>query len=96
MTAKKKKKMIKGSVRAAAPDALNEADAHKFFNLQRVIEATRIQPDKIYNNMKGVYSSLSPEEHKQIATCLMSPVRNFFARLGMHVSFSKLPDNGGQ
>lgn len=81
--------MIKGSTQAKKPDG-----PHKFFNLQKIIEATQIQPDKVYNNFKGVYSSLTNEERKQIATALMMPVQKIFEGLGMVVSFSKLPENG--
>jgi hypothetical protein len=65
--------------------------AHKFFNLQRVITETKIDQDKVYNNFKGEYKSLSPEEGKQIATCLMRPVQDIFARLGMRVKFEPMP-----
>jgi hypothetical protein len=88
----KKKKMVKGTT-IVKPEDIDEA--HKYFNLQRVISDTRIQSDKVYNNMKGAYNSLSGDERKQIATCLMGPVVNLFKRLGMQVSFSKLQETQG-
>jgi hypothetical protein len=90
----KKNKMVKGSTTLIKPDGLQSDQAHKYFNLQRIISDTGIQNDKLYNNMKGAYNSLTKDERKQIATCLMGPVKNIFERLGMVVSFSKLPDNG--
>lgn len=71
-------------------------DSHKFFNLQRIVSSTGIQQDKIYNNMKGHYDSLSAEEKKRIATVLMIPIRDMFKRLGMGVKFHKLGPNGGE
>jgi hypothetical protein len=90
MAVKTKKKVVKKR-RFKASDTIDPVkDAHKYFNLQKVIEQTCIQPDKIYNNMKGLYNSLTLEERKQIATCLMIPVANIFERLGMKVTFSPL------
>lgn len=81
-------KMIKGS---AIASEVTVEDSHKFFNLQKIIATTRIQQDKLYNNMKGSYDSLTTEEKKRVATCLMIPVRDMFARLGMSVSFQPIP-----
>lgn len=67
---------------------------HKFFNLQSIIEVTGIQTDKVYNNFKGVYNSLTPDEKKRIATCLMIPTASVFETLGMKVTFAKLEANG--
>jgi hypothetical protein len=71
---------------------------YKFFNLKRIIFATGIDQYKVYNNFKGNYNSLSPEECKRIATALMTPMSKVFAKLGMSVSFKQLetPSNAGQ
>jgi len=94
MTTRSKKKKPAKITRLKAEDALNAKAAHKFFNLQSVIEVTGIQEDKVYNNFKGVYNSFTPEEKKRIATCLMIPTVSLFERLGMKVTFSKLDING--
>jgi hypothetical protein len=100
MTSAKSKEVIKGTLELLR-NREDEADevGHKFFNLQKIIKVTGIQPDKVYNNFKDKYNSLTDAEKKQIATCLMLPVKNVFERLGMSVSFSKLPetqDNEGK
>lgn len=93
MTTKTKKKKPK-ITRLKAEDALTAKAAHKFFNLQSIIEVTKIQEDKVYNNFKGVYNSFTNEEKKRIATCLMIPTVTVFESLGMRVTFSKLESNG--
>lgn len=87
-------KAIKKRLRKPFPaDTIEDPQpAHKYFNLQMILKTTRLNPDKVYNNFKGAYNSLSPEEKKQIATALMIPTKEMFARLGMDVSFSKLAD----
>lgn len=87
MVKSSKKRMVKGSTRLKSEE---DNRPHKYFNLQKVIEQTRLNSDKVYNNFKGLYSSLNDEERKQIATCLMGPTKAMFERLGMSVSFSKL------
>jgi hypothetical protein len=90
MTTRTKKKKPAKISRLKAEDALDARAAHKFFNLQSIIEVTGIQEDKVYNNFKGVYNSFTPEEKKRIATCLMIPAVSVFERLGMKLTFSKL------
>jgi hypothetical protein len=94
MTTRSKKKKPAKITRLKAEDALNAKAAHKFFNLQSIIEVTGIQEDKVYNNFKGVYNSFTNEEKKRIATCLMIPTVSVFERLGMKLTFSKLDQNG--
>jgi len=96
MTTRSKKKKPAKISRLKAEDALDARAAHKFFNLQSIIEVTGIQEDKVYNNFKGVYNSFTPEEKKRIATCLMIPAVSVFERLGMKVTFSKLDQNGAE
>jgi len=94
---KKKKPAKTAKITRVKPDeALDARAAHKFFNLQSIIEVTHIQEDKVYNNFKGAYNSLTPEEKKRIATCLMIPIVSVFERLGMKVTFSKLDTNGAE
>jgi hypothetical protein len=89
MTSAKSKEVIKGTLELLKQRE-DDADevGHKFFNLQKIIKVTGIQPDKVYNNFKDKYNSLTIDEKKQIATCLMLPVKNVFERLGMVVSFA--------
>lgn len=87
MTATTKSKMIKGS----AP-VKGENEDRKYFNLQKLSLDTGISQDKLYNNMKGIYDSLTDAEKKAIAVCLMGPVKNFYGRLGMIVTFNKAPE----
>lgn len=86
----KGKEVIKGTLQLLQNKEETDEVGHKFFNLQKIIKVTGIQNDKVYNNFKGAYNSLTDAEKKQIATCLMGPVKNIFERLGMAVSFSKL------
>jgi hypothetical protein len=60
---------------------------YKFFNLKKVSDLTRIQPDKIYNNMRGDYNSLSSSDTSSIAKILIPNVKKFFERLGYEVTF---------
>jgi len=80
------KKVVKGT----EPKIDDPTEIRKYFNLQKVIAVTGVQGDKIYNNMKGAYNSLTQDEKKRIATCMMVPVKVFFEKLGMAVSFSRL------
>jgi hypothetical protein len=93
MATKTKKKKTAKITRIKPDEALDARKAHKFFNLQSIIEVTGIQTDKVYNNFKGVYNSFTPEEKKRIATCLMIPTVSLFERLGMKVTFSKLDND---
>jgi hypothetical protein len=61
----------------------------KFFNLKKVSDITGIQPDKIYNNMREDYDSLTPADCKQIAEVLKPNVVKLFQKLGYKVTFSK-------
>jgi hypothetical protein len=60
---------------------------YKFFNLKKVSDLTQIQPDKIYNNMRGDYNSLSAADTSSIAKILIPNVKKFFERLGYEVTF---------
>ena len=80
-----KKAMIKGTQKPAPP-------AYKYFNLKAVIDDVGIQADKVYNNFKGLYNSLNDSDRKRIATVLMGPTSEVFARLGIEVKFSKMAD----
>lgn len=81
--------MVKGPTKMIKVEDTTTDDDRRYFNLQKVANTTKIQQDKIYNNFKGMYTSLTAEEKKQIATCLMGPVKKMFESLGMSVSFFK-------
>jgi hypothetical protein len=95
-----KNKAVKRSLKAIKKRRISDGEKmeeaeqkpYKFFNLKRAAVATGIDQYKVYNNFKGEYTSLTPEENKRIATALMMPTREVFARLGMIVSFTKIPD----
>jgi hypothetical protein len=87
----KSKEVIKGTLQLLQNKEETDEVGHKFFNLQKIIKVTGIQSDKVYNNFKDKYNSLTTSEKKQIATCLMLPIKDVFERLGMAVTFSPLP-----
>jgi hypothetical protein len=62
---------------------------YKFLNVNRISDATGINSDKIYNNMKGFYDSLGPKEKKVIATTLFGHVQTFFKKLGYTISIAR-------
>lgn len=64
--------------------------SHKFFNLKKVIDLTKIQPDKIYNNMRGDYDSLTLQDRKNIAAVLIPNVKKFFEKLGYLVTITPI------
>lgn len=66
-----------------------ENDFFKFFNLKKISDCLVIHPDKMYNNFKGLYHSLSPNDCDNIAILLMPQVEKFFDRIGYTVSFKK-------
>lgn len=83
MTIANKKKMIKGT------QPIGPENPTRFLNIMKVAGLTKIDKDKIYNNLKGRYNTLTPAEKKQIATLLMMPLDSMFKRLGMQISFTK-------
>lgn len=62
---------------------------YKFFNFKRVIDRTGIQQDKLYNNLKNEYHSLTDEDKKNIASVLMPPIKQLFKMLGYAVEFTR-------
>lgn len=62
---------------------------HKFFNMKKVIDLSGINQDKVYNNLKGEYNSLSPEEKNKMASILTAPVKSFFKNLGYACEITK-------
>jgi hypothetical protein len=67
----------------------HERTFHKFFNLKKIADVTQLHPDKIYNNMNGVYNSLSSDDKKAIADTLSPNVVKFFEVLGYDVAIKK-------
>jgi hypothetical protein len=62
---------------------------YKFFNFKRVIDQTGIQQDKLYNNLKNEYHSLTDEDKKNIANVLMPPIKQLIKMLGYAVEFNR-------
>lgn len=61
----------------------------RYFNIKKISDQTGIQPDKIYNNLKQFYDSLTPED-KRVIVKLMSPkVIEFFSVMGYEVDIKK-------
>lgn len=58
----------------------------KYFNLKRISDKLKIHPDKLYNNFKGLYNSLSKKECDNIAKLLTPQVESFFDRIGYTIT----------
>lgn len=61
----------------------------KFFQFNKISEGTGINRFKLYNNIKGTYSSLTPDDKKAIADLMAPHVISFFERLGYIVRINK-------
>lgn len=59
----------------------------KFFQFNKISDGTGINRHKLYNNIKGSYSSLTPEDKGAIANLMIPKVQQFFERLGYQVTF---------
>lgn len=86
-----------GKVKTGRPslrDLLKNVDQmdrpYKFINFKRVIDATGLNQDKVYNNLKGEYHSLTSEERDKIADVLIPNLKKVFETLGYVVRFEKL------
>lgn len=88
MTATPDNEMIKGS-------DTRVRDCHKFFNIKRVSTVTKIDDDKLYNNLNGKYNSLTSEEIQLIKDALKGPVTEFYRILGIQISFSPYEGTNG-
>lgn len=62
---------------------------YKFFNLKKLSDILKIQPDKLYNNFKALYFSLSPKECENIVSVLRPQCEKFFSRLGYSIRITK-------
>lgn len=58
---------------------------YKFFNLKRIADMLPMQADKIYNNFKKAYDSLTQDDCKRIAGLLTPSVKKLYDRLGYTV-----------
>jgi hypothetical protein len=67
-------------------------DYFKFFNLKKISDKLKIQPDKLYNNFKGLYDSLSPKDCENIANLMIPHTEKLFERIGYSVTFKKRRD----
>ena len=61
---------------------------YKFFNVNKIGAVTNINSDKIYNNVKGFYDSLTHEEKESIANTLAGKAVEFFKSLGYTANIS--------
>lgn len=69
----------------------NEDMPHKFINFKKIIDLTGINQDKLYNNLKGEYSSLTDEEIKKIVDVLFPKLVRVFKRFGYILDLKRLP-----
>lgn len=76
------------ATKTAAPPK-TDSPFYKFFNINQLSRVTKIQSDKIYNNLKNYYASFLPDEIEAMAKALIPPITALFERLGYTVTFKK-------
>lgn len=55
---------------------------YKYVNFKKVIDETGLNQDKVYNNLKGEYSSLTPADIKKIIDVLVPNLKQVFNNFG--------------
>lgn len=65
---------------------------HKFINWKKVSDETGINQDKLYNNVKGQYHSLSAADCDKIADVLGTNLREVFKYLGHELKVTRSID----
>lgn len=57
----------------------------KLINWAYVIKETGIDRNKVYNNAKGVYNSLTDKEVNLIIDKVYAPIKEFFTKFGIAI-----------
>jgi hypothetical protein len=68
----------------------SEEEYWKIINLKRVSDTTGINRDKLYNNFRGLYSSLTPDDNKKVVDTITPGFKKILKRLGYAVKIEKL------
>lgn len=63
---------------------------YKFINWKKVSDETGINQDKLYNNVKGEYHSLSPADCEKISGTVTANLSEVFRYLGYEISVKKM------
>lgn len=69
---------------------------YKIINFKKVIDETGLNQDKVYNNLKGEYSSFTDEDIKKIVNVLVPKLTDVFKTLGYDLRFEKHKNNRSQ
>lgn len=64
----------------------------KFFNLKKIADELGIHPDKLYNNFRGLYVSLTDADKRRVANLLKDKLTKLFEHLGYTVVITKIED----
>ena len=55
---------------------------YKYVNFKKVIDETGLNQDKVYNNLKDEYDSLTPADKKKIIDVLFPNLKQVFNNFG--------------
>lgn len=76
--------MVKGISRLQ-----NETKWYRFFNITHLTHTSRVDHDKVYNNLTGKYNSLTPQEKKTVFDSVIGPITEMCSRLGYKLTYTK-------